>query len=341
MIVERPIVFPNRKGERLFGMIYEPETAPSEPRTGVLFCVDAIKYRPGTYRLHAILARWLAARGFVALTFDPAGIGDSEGVFEEKFLREHYLEIQRGKYTQDIHDAAAFFRSQSALDRLLVFGLCGGALSMLIAAADGLRPDGVVLAAVPVLLEATENLAMDDDEAATITSEKHATGVLLEFLKKLGEKETWDKLVHLRIDWKTNLRVARKAGAVIVRKTTAKALRAMGRRDSDADVPSSDNPRFNPLFQESFLASARRGVPMLFVFADQDFITWQFRSEFEEIVLRPGNPWESTYEIHEIPNSNHIFSAPESRRLLFECLGDWLDRRFALREAERGTPWRG
>ena len=199
---------------------------------------------------------------------------------------------------------------------------------MLIAAATSLRADGIVLAAVPVLVEATEDLSKDDDEAATITSEKHAGNVLLEFGRKLGQVETWEKLIRFRIDWRTNFRVAGKAGAVIVRKVAAKALGPPGRGAEGAEVPASRHPRFNALFQESFLAVARRGTPILFVFADQDFITWQFRSEFQDIVLRPGNPWESVYELHEIPDSNHIFSAPKSRRLLFDCVADWLDRRF-------------
>jgi pimeloyl-ACP methyl ester carboxylesterase len=328
LIDERPVVFVNRKGERLFGMLYQPPAGGTSPRIGVLFCVDAIKYRPGTYRLHTMLARWLAARGCAAMTFDPAGIGDSEGLFEEKFLRGHYLEIQSGKYTEDIQDAAAYFRSELQVDRLLLFGLCGGALSMLIAAATPLQTDGLILAAVPVLLEAKENLAKDDDEASTITSEKHAGNVLLEFTRKLGELDTWKRLARLRIDWRTNFRVAGKAGTVLFRKTAAKVLGPLARRPRGADVPMSSNPRFNALFQESFLETAHRGVPMLFVFADQDYITWQFRSEFQDIVLRPGNPWASVYELHEIAGANHIFSAPESRRLLFECIAGWLDRRF-------------
>lgn len=331
MIIERPIRFPNRKGEHLFGMLYEPEHPGAGPRTGVLFCVDAIKYRVGTYRLHTMLARWLAERGYFAMTFDPAGIGDSEGVFEEKFRRAHHLDIQRGKYKEDTHDASALFQAQCKVERVMLFGVCGGAISMLIAGATDPRANGLILAAVPVLLEAEDNLAQDDDEVAIINSERHAGAVLADFVKKVGSGETWRKLASFDIHWATNIKIALKATSVFVQKTMSRFIHPLKKKaDGKRDLPMSQHPRFNRLFQDSFHSVAERGLPILLVFADQDPITWQFKSEFQDIVLHRGNPWERVYEIYEIEKSNHVFSAPESRQRLFECLGDWLARRFPV-----------
>ena len=201
---------------------------------------------------------------------------------------------------------------------------------MLIAAATDPRADGLILAAVPVLLEAEDNLAQDDDEAATITAERHAVGVLADFAQKLGSGETWRTLARFDIYWSTNLKVSVKAASVLVRKTASRSLRLLRGRAGGREVPMSQHPRFNRLFQESFLAIAERGLPMLLEFADQDFITWQFKSEFQDVVLHRGNPWEHTYEIHEIERSNHVFSAPDSRQRLFECIGDWLTRYFPV-----------
>ena len=76
--MEQPVTFKNRNGSRLFGMLYSPDR-PVEQRVGVLISVNAVKYRIGTFRLHVLLARKFCELGFFVLTFDPEGIGDSEG----------------------------------------------------------------------------------------------------------------------------------------------------------------------------------------------------------------------------------------------------------------------
>ncbi len=79
--MERPIQFKNRKGEVLFGMAFLPDHHCTTKRVGIVISVNAIKYRIGTFRLHALLARKLCSLGYYVLYFDPAGIGDSEGEF--------------------------------------------------------------------------------------------------------------------------------------------------------------------------------------------------------------------------------------------------------------------
>jgi dipeptidyl aminopeptidase/acylaminoacyl peptidase len=69
---------------------------------------------------------------------------------------------------------------------------------------------------------------------------------------------------------------------------------------------------------------------MLFVFADQDFVTWQFKSEFQDRALSPGNLYEGIYEIHVLENANHVFSSEDSQVKLFARVGDWLGKRFPV-----------
>lgn len=332
--MERPIRFPNRNGENLFGMCFIPDVPTDGERIGVILSVNAVKSRTGTYGLHTTLARMLCAQGYYAMCFDPAGIGDSEGTFEEKYLREHYLDIQRGKYRNDFADAVGYFQAECDVTTILLFGLCGGAISTLIAAAADPRVSGLILLAVPVLLESEENLAHDDDEAATITSEGHAGSVLVDFVRKLGRRDTWRKLARMEIHWTTNLKVAAKAAAVLASKTSGKLIRsAVGRVRRTETIPISPNPRFNRLFQESFLRFTNGRHPVLIVLAEHDFITWQFKSEFEDLVLRPGNPWTPWYEIHVVERANHIFGSRENQVRLQQIIREWLRERFPVRIA--------
>ncbi len=333
--MERPVVFDNRKGQRLVGMLFAPDR-PVGRRVGILLSVNAIKYRIGTYRLHTTLARHLCEAGYHVMYFDPAGIGDSEGEFEEKLLREHYLDIQRGKYQEDIEDAVGTFRSRCDLSSVVLLGLCGGAISMLIAAGRDRRVDGLILLAIPVLLERADSGGRDDDAADVITSDVQARRVLAEELAKIFHPRTWRKVVLLEADWRMEARLVGKGIAVFIRKAARAVLRRIrDRRDRGFEPPPSTNPRFNSLFESSFVEYARRGSPMLLVFADQDFVTWQFKSEFQDRVLVEGSPFRPLCEIRILENANHIFSARESQADLVGAIDRWLLQHHPVRETAR------
>lgn len=328
MAVEQPVVFTNRNGCKLFGMLYEPEAALSR-RVGVLISVNAVKYRLGTFRLHTLLARKLCAAGYTVFSFDPAGIGDSEGEFESKLLTEHYYDIQTGKYDADLADAVGYVRSRCALDSLLLFGLCGGAISILMEASTDPRVDGLIMLNLPVFVEDLKRVGRENN-AAKITSTESAAGLLGGKLQRLGEVDFWRRLVTLKVDLREEGGLVAKAVTVIARKSLDKCLAPIVRREKSelAEVPVSRNPLFNMHFQRSFLAAAAARKRMLFVFAELDPWTWIFKSEFQDAVLGPGNPYEPCYSQVLIRSANHIFSGTDSRRQLEECIVDWLARSY-------------
>src|SRR5262245_9826865 len=181
--IEQPITFVNRNGCRLFGMLYRP-SASGDRRVGVLISVNAIKYRLGTFRLHVLLARKLCELGYTVFSFDPEGIGDSEGEFDYKLLSEHYFDIQTGKYNQDLADAIDFFAQTAQLDSLLLCGLCGGAISVLMEGGADKRVQGLILLNIPVLVEDLKRQGKEDT-AGKITSSESASTLLKGKLHRL------------------------------------------------------------------------------------------------------------------------------------------------------------
>jgi pimeloyl-ACP methyl ester carboxylesterase len=298
----------------------------------VVISVNSIRYRIGANRLHTRLARELCDLGYHVFCFDPAGVGDSEGAFEEKPLREHYLDIQNGKYLEDTMDAVTFFLERYELDQLVFLGLCGGAVSMLISAGDDNRANGVVLLAMPILTEPLEDQGAVEEETSTITSEVMAGRVLTTAARKLLDREIWKKILTLRVDWKSESKIARKAVAVMMHRTVENATSRLPWRSKApiGEAPVSSHPRFNILLQRAFTAVAKRGCPMLFVFAEQDFVTWQFKSEFQDRALPPGNPYEGLYAIHVVENANHVFSAEDSQAKLSVHVCGWLGKHFPV-----------
>ena len=334
--MEKPVTFVNGNGCRLFGMLYLPDTAPAR-RIGIIVSVNAIKYRAGTFRLHVLLARALCALGYSVLSFDPEGIGDSEGEFDYKFLSEHYYDIQTGKYNRDLAAAIEFFRAECALESLLLLGLCGGAISVLIEAADDSRVDGLILLNTPVLVEDLKRLGQVDS-AALITSTASATGVLGAKLRRLTQWTFWKRLVTLRVDFREEARLVARASSVLARRVLARVsgLASARRRAAQAlAAPVSSNRLYNMHFQTAFSRSMLHRKRVYFLFAELDQWTAVFRSEFQNLVLTPGNRFESDCRVEVIDGANHIFSGRESQRELENRIVSWLSTHFPLTSAAR------
>ncbi len=75
---EERITFPNPRGQRLLGILHHPAT---QPHAAVILC-HGMESRKESEKL-VMLGRELSARGILALRFDFAGSGESEGKFED------------------------------------------------------------------------------------------------------------------------------------------------------------------------------------------------------------------------------------------------------------------
>ncbi len=114
---ERAVGF-DCQGDTLLGILH---SATQPATTGVLFIVGGPQYRVGSHRQFVLMARRFAAKGFSVFRFDYRGMGDSDGAPRD------FVDI-----AEDVDCAAqAFLKNESALQRLVVFGLCDGASAAL------------------------------------------------------------------------------------------------------------------------------------------------------------------------------------------------------------------
>jgi pimeloyl-ACP methyl ester carboxylesterase len=333
---EKPVTFLNRNGCRLFGMLYLPRATPGATRVGIVISVNAIKYRLGTFRMHVLLARALCGLGYTVFTFDPEGIGDSEGRFDHKLLSEHYHDIQHGKYNQDLADAIDFFVKAATPDCVLLMGLCGGAISVLMEAGGDPRVSGLILLNVPVLVEDLKRKG-DEDNSAKITSSESASALLKGKLRRLADPAFWRKLSSRRVDVREEARLVTKAVSVLAQKSwrRIRGLVSKPARPVELARPVSTNRLFNMHFQNSFAQSMNSRKQVLFLFAELDPWTWIFKSEFQDLVLTPGNKYEPNYTHQVIPAANHIFSDRQSQQRLADSIVDWLARHFPVQQTRR------
>lgn len=132
MINSAPVDFPNRRGQRLAGVLHgEPGALMAISCHGMLSTKEGAKHR--------LLADTLAARGIATLRFDFAGRGESEGDMEEMTYSSEMADL----------DAAVDYVSANGAQRIGVFGSSmGGAVALLAAARDERITAVATLAAV-------------------------------------------------------------------------------------------------------------------------------------------------------------------------------------------------
>ena len=119
--------------QRLYGILHLPEHIGT---VGILVITGRPALRVGRHRLFVMLARHWAATGIAVMRFDFRGTGDSEG------------EIGTINDTSaDIASAVdAFISYAPGLQKVVLWGLCGGATDSIIYAPSDPRVIGLVLA---------------------------------------------------------------------------------------------------------------------------------------------------------------------------------------------------
>jgi exosortase A-associated hydrolase 1 len=129
--------------DELIGIAHLP--AKQTVKYGLLILVGGPQYRVGPHRQYVHLARHLSEKGIPAMRFDFRGVGDSEG---------YYPGFQG--LGPDLAAAMTAFEAQApGLDGIVLWGLCEGASSILLAGVQDARVKAAVLLNPWVRSEAT------------------------------------------------------------------------------------------------------------------------------------------------------------------------------------------
>ena len=71
---ERPVVFPNKKGQNLVGIVHEPEGIRRDPL--VIFVFGGVMGRVAQLRQYVTLARKICSHGYTVLRYDSHNMGE-------------------------------------------------------------------------------------------------------------------------------------------------------------------------------------------------------------------------------------------------------------------------
>ncbi len=303
----RPVTFTNPSGHRLVGMVHEPRDRRLD--IAIVLLAAGVKARVGPHRLYNKLAARFADGGFAVLRFDFWGLGDSEGVASEPLLADLYGSVSCGRYVDDTRSAVRWMCESLGVRRVLLVGLCGGAITGLLAGAGDPRVAGLIGLGLPISVDGS------NVDKLQYMSQGQLRGIRRQYVRKFIDPKAWARLLTLQTDFRLLKRAM---------------LAGLGSRPVQAaqvqPEPVLDNT--NPFYRRALLAMLGDQQRTLLVFSETDRLYWEFR---ERCIERDGfdpSGYPGVLTIDIVPRANHVFTFAEWQLDLFDRLNQWLATQF-------------
>ncbi len=310
MIPGRAVSFENRQGQVLHGILHEPPAAQARGIC-VLLLSPGIKGRVGPHRLYLKIAARLVPLGFHVLRFDFHGLGDSEGELPERVLADVYNTVHSGRFVGDTIAAMDWMERTVGVRRFVGSGLCGGAITALLAAETDARIECLLALGLPTVLEG------GPENWARVLTHQEAVGLRGSYFQKLADPASLRRFLTGKSSYKVIWRVVR--AWISDRGATRSDAPALHRAAVD---------QTNPRFANAFMTMLRSKRPMLLVFAGADRLRAQFAEHFEAHNEARLSELRPLYEVHVVANANHVFAEPASVTELLDVSERWLIRRY-------------
>jgi pimeloyl-ACP methyl ester carboxylesterase len=301
-----PVVFSNRQGVKLMGILHTP-AQPAD--LGVILLSPGIKMRVGPECLYRRITTMFMRFGIPVFRFDFYGLGDSEGTIQEEYVKDVYNHIEVGRFVDDAVDAMNWMQAHCGTKRFILAGLCGGAITGLLAGSRDERVAGLLaLGITPVLASraADPSLYMTSGQLAYMRGA---------YFRKLLRPSAWLRFLTLKSDMR-----------VLWKSMTHGVRRRRGTPEASASSqPVIDNA--SPLFPPAFFRMLSSGRRMLLIFGGSDRLRWEFEEKF---VARHRERLEvsAPYELHVIEDANHVLSFAEWQREMLEVSSRWVEKHF-------------
>jgi alpha-beta hydrolase superfamily lysophospholipase len=303
MVTEKPVLIGSEAV--LFGIVTEP--AQIELCEGAVILLNAgADYHIGASGMYVGLARRWAARGYIVLRIDLAGLGDSgtrPGQPDNVVFPPAALD--------DVRAAVQWMRTEYALSKVSVCGVCSGAYHALRAAATTL-PVSRVLMVNPETFFWNETMSIYDMHLAEIVGEPVLDR------KKVLSTGVWKRLLAGRIDVRYIARRAARRAFLAFESNIRKAARRLHIR-----LPNDLGAELEQI--------GARGIRMAFVFSRGEPGIALLRIQGGISLKRLGE----RCRIHIIDGADHVFSKLDSRTALENILTDEL-----LQPIEASVPHR-
>ncbi|MBM9605721.1 hypothetical protein [Desulfopila inferna] len=307
----KAVTFTNDNNAKLFGILHQP--AEKRKDTGIILISSGIKSRVAPHRLYLKMARQFAEMGYPTLRVDPEGLGDAEGEIEEQWIADVYCSIEIGLLINDTIAAIDWMFEECGVEKVILAGLCGGAITALLTGNRDQRVSAVLSLGMPSVLASSKI-----DPTKYITTGQLQT-MRDGYLKKALNLDSWKRFLRFQTDYSLLLK---SFFLPMLKKPKAELENS---RKKEASVPVlPEDTNLNPHFAKAFLkfTSQRK---LLLIFSETDRLYWEFQEKFmhyyEELANRNGH----NFEIHVVKEANHVFSFGEWQKEMMEISCKWLE----------------
>lgn len=305
-----PVTFRNAEGHQLVGILHLPDE-PVDQRPCVVLLSPGVKMRVAPHRMYNKMADRFVRDGFAVFRFDFAGLGDAEGEIDQEQLSHVYNSIQLGRFVGDTNAALDWLQRAHGFSAFIAAGLCGGAITGLLAAEEDRRIVALLALGIPAVLDVGEA-----QQRAHLTKgqlEQMGRG----YLRKLLDPRSWLRFLSFKSDyrvmWKSLRRLFEKRVPAAERTTSAPA----------AGTPvDNTNPRFAP----AMFSMLEGGRPMLHIFSGSDRLAWEFKEKFQERYPDRLARHQAHLEVQVIDKANHILAYPDWFGEMLDLSSHWLRR---------------
>jgi pimeloyl-ACP methyl ester carboxylesterase len=308
---QTPVVFRNRKGLRLYGILHTPHgRQPGD--LAVVLLSPGVKMRVGPQRLYLPMTKRFLSLGLSVLRLDFHGLGDSDGALPEEQLRDVYNHIEVGRFVEDTIDALNWLQQTHGCRRFLLSGLCGGAITGLLAGQRDARVAGLIgLGITPVLA----SRAADASKYVTVGQLEAFQKM---YIRRLLAPQAWFRLLTFQTD---NRLIGR-----MIAHWTRKLLRRAPPPPAATPPPEGDNS--NPLFPPAFFRMLSTRRPMLLVFGGADRLHWEYEEKFASRYKAQLAEMPPLVDVHVVDQANHTLSFREWQDEMLEVSTRWLNTHF-------------
>jgi hypothetical protein len=307
-----PVTFPNKEGLTLFGIIHEPMEN-RYPDQAIIILSPGIKSRVAPHRLYVKMARKFSEIGFRVLRFDFYGLGDSEGEIEEKSTANLYGSIQVGRYIDDTIAALDWMQKKFSVNKFIISGLCGGAITGLHAAVKDSRIVNLIGLGIPVILDSSE---IDHNQFIT---KGQLDGLRTSYIKKIFNLKAWIRFFSLKTDYRLMLK------SIFRPLLARKEQRQEPLQTEQKDPAGNFNPHFPKILKD--YASSRK---IYLIFSETDRLFWEFQEKYLNNYPSDYESLKKNVSVEVIKEANHIFSFQKWQNEMLNLSVAWLRDQYKI-----------
>ena len=281
------------------GIISLPERRATD--VAIVLLPAGLKDRVGPHRLYVRFARFFASHGVTVLRMDALGVGESDGEFSVAFNGAHYRRIQSGLFVGDAQLAMNELTEKYTIQKFILAGLCGGAITaQLTAAVESARVAGV--------LSFSHVAVLDEEGPAALRTRSEVLSNSRAYVKKISSLDAWKRVLLGESSLRSIISTISGLAYLLLERAGLARLRW-----------ANENPQFFSSFR--FLQHAH--IPHKMIFAGRDARWTAFRELVVDGFLDKKLSGKG-YDISVIAESNHEFYLSQWTQELIQLSFEWV-----------------